>query len=151
MKLIPRHPFFDYFEDMDKLFGDMHPMKMEFSPSADVYEEKGNVVVEMNLAGIDPEKVDISVQDNILTVKGESEKKNEVEDKNYYRKEISKGSFHRSIALPAKVIGEKASASAKDGILKVVIPKSGAKEEKSIKVKVEKEKSSKPKLSKKKK
>jgi len=79
--------------------------------------------------------VDISIDNNVLTIKGESEKKSEVEDKNYYRKEIRRGSFYRSVPLPSQVIGDKASAEAINGILKIVVPKALGTKPKTIKIK----------------
>ncbi len=105
-----------------------------FMPAVDVYEDKNNVIVESELAGIDPEKVDIAIENDVLTIKGEGQKKSEVEDKNYYRKEIRSGSFYRSIPLPAHVLGDKASAEAKDGVLKISIPKAPEAKPKKIKI-----------------
>ncbi|MEA3463884.1 MAG: Hsp20/alpha crystallin family protein [Patescibacteria group bacterium] len=139
--LIKWTPFLEPFEDMDKMFSEFAPAVKgmgEFMPSVDVYEDKNNVVVETQLAGVDPEKVDISIKNDVLNIKGESEKKSEVEEKNYYRKEIRRGSFYRSVPLPAHVIGEKASASAEDGVLKVVIPKTSEAKPKMIKIKTKK-------------
>lgn len=141
-QLIKWTPFLEPFGDMDKMFSELMPdsrgAQAGFMPSVDVYEDKSNVIVETQLAGVDPEKVDISVENDVLCVKGESEKKSEVEDKNYYRKEIRRGSFYRSVPLPAHVIGEKASASAEDGVLKVVIPKATEAKPKTIKIKTKK-------------
>ncbi len=110
----------------------MRPMR--FSPAVDVYEEKDNIVVETPLAGIDPEKVNITVEDNVLRIEGQSEKKSEVDDKNYYRKEVRFGSFSRTIALPKTVNGDKAQASYDKGMLKIVIPKAEEAKPKSIKI-----------------
>ena len=85
-------------------------------------------------------ELDISIENNILYIKGESEKKSEVEDKNYYRKEIRQGSFFRSVPLPTRVVGDKASASVEDGVLKIVIPKAPKAKPKSIKIKTKKTK-----------
>jgi len=134
-------PFLEPFEDMDKFFQDLAPATRAtagFMPAVDVYQDKDNVIVEAQLAGIDPEKVDISIENDVLVVKGESEKKSEVEDKNYYRKEIRRGSFYRSVPLPSHVIGEKASAEARDGVLKVVIPKAAEAKPKTIKIRTAK-------------
>jgi len=129
---------FDPFEDMDKIFSDFAPAmtgkKALFVPAIDMYEEKDNVIVETELAGIDPDKVDISIENDMLVIKGEGEKKSEVEDKNYYRKEIRRGSFYRSIALPTHVEGDKASAIATDGVLKISIPKAAEVKPKTIKI-----------------
>ncbi|MFH1822966.1 MAG: Hsp20/alpha crystallin family protein [Patescibacteria group bacterium] len=122
---------------MDKMFSELMPAmrgQSGFMPAVDIYEERNNVIVETQLAGIDPEKVDISIENDVLCIKGESEKKSEVEDKNYYRKEIRRGGFYRNIPLPAHVIGEQASASAKDGVLRISIPKASEAEPKKIKI-----------------
>jgi len=122
---------------IERFFGEWPEIKArEFVPPMDVYEKKGKVIVETPIAGVDPEKVAISVEDNVLTIKGKSEKKSEVEEKNYYRKEVRYGSFYRSVTLPADVIGTKAEASYKDGVLKIEIPKAPEKKEKKLKIKV---------------
>ncbi len=138
MSLIKWAPFFPEFDDMDKMMGEMLPAvrgnQFGFTPAIDMYEDKDNVVVETQLGGIDPEKVDISIENNVLTIKGESEKKSEVEDKNYYRKEIRRGSFYRSIPLPTKVDGDKAIATNDEGILKITVPKAAEVKPKTIKI-----------------
>lgn len=138
MPLIKWTPFLEPFEDMDKMFSEMMPAVRRdagFMPAVDMYEDKDNVIVETQLAGIDPEKVDIAIENDVLTIKGESEKKSEVEDKNYYRKEIRRGSFYRSIPLPTHVLGDKASAVAEKGVLKISVPKAPATKAKAIKIK----------------
>ena len=139
--LIKWTPFLEPFEDMEKMFGEFMPTTTRqagFVPAVDMYEDKENVIVETQLAGIDPEKVDISIENDVLTIKGESEKKSEVEDKNYYRKEIRRGSFYRSIPLPTHVIGDKASAVAEGGVLKISIPKAQEAKPKKIKIQTKK-------------
>jgi len=129
------------FEDFDKFFEDMMPSKKGmagFMPAVDIYEDKKNVIVEMPVPHIDPDKVDIAIVDNVLVVKGTTQKKSEVEDKNYYRREISAGSFHRSIPLPKTVVAEKTSAVHEDGVLKISMPKKDEKKEKKVKVQVKK-------------
>ncbi len=142
MSLIKWTPLFSDFEDMDKMMESMLPSvrgnQFGFTPAVDMYEDKDNIVVETQLVGIDPEKVDISIENNILCIKGESEKKTEVEDKNYYRKEIRRGSFYRSIPLPTKVDGDGASAITEGGILKINIPKAAELKPKSIKIQTKK-------------
>ena len=135
-------PFLEPFEDMEKMFSEFMPAlsgrQAGFMPAVDVYEDKDNIIVETQLAGVDPDKVDISIENNVLYLKGSSEKKSEVEDKNYYRKEIRQGSFYRSVPLPTHVLGDKASASAEDGVLKIIIPKTIEARPKTIKVKIKK-------------
>jgi len=132
-------PFLEPFEDMDKFFQDLAPATRAtagFMPAVDVYQDKDNVIVEAQLAGIDPEKVDISIENDVLVVKGESEKKSEVEDKNYYRKEVRMGSFFRQIALPSTVNEEKVSADFTGGVLKITCPKTDGKKVKKIDIKI---------------
>ncbi|MFA5644158.1 MAG: Hsp20/alpha crystallin family protein [Patescibacteria group bacterium] len=140
MSLIKWSPFLsdNYFEEMDKMMSDFLPAVRNnsgFMPAIDMYEDKDNVIVETQLAGIDPEKIDISIENDVLCIKGEGEKKTEVEEKNYYRKEIRRGGFYRSIPLPARVLGDNASAVAEGGILKISIPKASEVKPKSIKIK----------------
>ncbi len=141
MALVKWSPFFpEGWEDMDRMFSDFMPVAKQnsFMPAIDMYEDKENIVVETQLSGIDPEKVGISVENNVLCIKGEGEKKSEVDDKNYYRKEIRRGSFFRSIPLPAHVIGEQATAVNESGVLKISIPKASEMKPKTIKIKTNK-------------
>ena len=101
--------------------------------AADVYEESKNIVVEMDLAGVNPETLDITVEDNYVHITGNREKIKEEEKKNYYYKEIQRGSFERTVRLPANVRKDKTEATFEDGILHIAIPKA---EEKSAKIKV---------------
>lgn len=140
--LIRWTPFLEPFEEMDKMLGDMTPAMrmstMSFTPAVDMYEDKNNVIIETQLAGVDPDKVDIAIENDVLTIKGESEKKSEVDENNYYRKEIRRGSFYRSVPLPTHVIGDKATAEAIDGVLKIVVPKALEAKPKVIKIKTTK-------------
>lgn len=130
---------------MDRAFSDFLPAlrgnrgreggELSFMPAVDMYEEDNNVVVEAQLAGVEPKDVDLSIDNDVLTLKGKSEKTNEVDEKNYYRKEIVKGSFYRNVPLPASVKGEEAKAVAEDGVLKVIIPKT--EEKRSSKIEIE--------------
>lgn len=143
MSLIKWSPFLsdNYFDDMDKMISEFMPISRGnkgFMPAVDMYEDNDNVVVETQLAGIDIEKIDISIENDVLCIKGEGEKKTEVEEKNYYRKEIRRGNFYRSIPLPTRVDGDKASAVAEEGILKIYIPKASEAKPKSIKIKTKK-------------
>ena len=143
MSLIKWSPFLNdnYFDDMDKMMSEFLPVTRSnkgFMPAVDMYEDQDNVVVETQLAGIDPDKIDISIENDVLCIKGEGEKKTEVEEKNYYRKEIRRGSFYRSIPLPARVDGDRASAVAEEGILKIYIPKAAEAKPKTIKNKTKK-------------
>ncbi len=107
-------------------------------PPVDVYETETAVVVESPMPGVDPDKIDIQFGDGILTIRGEDEKRSEVEEKNYYRKEVRHGSFSRTVAIPASVDAAAAEAVVENGILKITVPKKTAEAKKTISVKVKK-------------
>jgi len=124
----------DPFSEFDTFFEDWTGRQQGFIPALDVYQDKDNVVVETQLPGVDPENVNISIENDVLTIEGRAEKKTEVDEKNYYRKEIRSGSFHRAVALPTSVAGEKAAADYSGGVLKITIPKEERAKPKQIKI-----------------
>lgn len=109
----------------------------DFIPAVDIYQDKDNVIVEMDAPGINPDKIDISVENDVLSVSGSREEKSEVKKEDYYRKEICSGSFARSVILPMQVKGNEAQASCKKGTLKIVFPKAEEVKPKKIEVKVQ--------------
>src|SRR5918992_1450719 len=92
-------------------------------PACDVFEDSESVKIVAELPGVKPEDVKLSLENNVLTIRGE--KKQEAEEKNerVHRYERSYGSFERAFMLPSTVDGEKVSADYRDGILTVVVPK----------------------------
>ncbi len=141
MSIIKWTPFLEPFGDMDRFFEDFRRgTPSAFAPALDVYEKGDNLVVEAQLPGIDPDKVEVSVENDVLTIQGKSEHKSEVDEKNYYRKEIHTGSFYRSVALPAHVQGQNAVADFAEGVLTVTIPKLKQENVKKLKVNIKKKK-----------
>lgn len=143
MSLIKWSPFLlpSWADEMDKMFEGLPALSegaKGFTPAINVYETKDSVVVETPLAGVDPKDVEVAVQNGILTVKGETKKESEVEEKNYYRKEVRAGSFYRQVALPTKVLEDKAAAEFENGMLKVKVPKAPEVKGKTVKVAVKK-------------
>jgi len=141
MSLIKWSPFFEPFEAMDKYFSQLPsalPQNAGLVPAIDVYDSGKSVIVETALPGVDPKDVELSVDRNILTISGKSERKTEVDEKDYYRKEIRSGSFMRQVALPSGVKEDGAKASFKDGILKIELHKSESPKPKTIKIDVKK-------------
>lgn len=115
------------------------PFRSAFSrqwvPSVDISETSKEVIVRAEIPGVDPKDIDISVRGNLLTLKGERRQEKEEEGENYHRVERSFGAFSRTLQLPADVDLEKADATYKDGILRIVLPKTEAAEVKKIEVK----------------
>ena len=109
----------------------------EWAPSVDVAETDNEVVVTAELPGVKQDDVDITVTDDVLTLKGEKKEEKEVKEKNYHRIERSYGSFQRSVSLPAGVQADKAKATYKDGVLHITVPKAEEAKPKQIKINVE--------------
>ena len=130
----------DPFEEMGKIMNDMSNMAQGqmkvFAPALDIYEKGDKVIAEMPLAGVAPEKVEINIEDNTLTVKGTSGGQTEVDEKNYYRKEVRQGMFYRAVTLPMPVIKDKAQAILENGILRIIIPKAPGMKAKNVPIKV---------------
>ncbi len=137
MPIIPWRPF----GDLDKFFEEnwflpTFPSIRIPEPAMDIYETDKEVIAEVNLPGIDPEKIDVSVKNQVLTVSGKSEEKKEEKEKGYWRREIRKGLFERMIRLPVPIKEDKVEANYEKGILKIVMPKAEIKKEKTVKIKV---------------
>ena len=117
-------------KEMDRLFerflepawAEM-PALGEWEPKIDVTETKDTVTVKAELPGVEQKDIAISLQDNILTIKGEKEEEQEEKDKRYHRVERSYGAFSRAMRLPAAVDAGKASAAFKDGVVTISLPK----------------------------
>ena len=109
----------------------------EWLPSLDVSETKGELVVKAELPGIDPKDIDVSLSEGVLTIKGEKRQEKEEKEEGYHVVERSYGSFSRSIRLPGEIRNEVVSASYKNGVLKIILPKSEEAKKKEIKIKVD--------------
>ncbi|NCC82325.1 MAG: Hsp20/alpha crystallin family protein [Clostridia bacterium] len=122
----------------DDFWGGNLPTRSSISrniPAVDIYDDKENIYIDCSLNGISPEDVSCEIENGILTLKGNSEKKKEIDEKNYYRKEISMGGFMRQIALPVEVDSDKAEAVFNKGLLKITVPKSEKTKAKKIDIK----------------
>lgn len=104
-------------------------------PSVDIIEDDGDIIVKALMPGIEKKDIDISLTKNTVTIKGESSHEEKGEKGEYYRHEISKGSYLRTMTLPSQVDDSKAKAKFKDGVLELKIPK--LEETKRSKVKID--------------
>ena len=109
----------------------------EWLPSIDVSETKSDLVVKAELPGMEAKDIEISLNEGLLTIKGDKKQEREEKEEGYHLIERSYGSFTRSIRLPKDVQSDKINASYKNGVLKVILPKSEEAEKKEIKIKVE--------------
>jgi HSP20 family protein len=109
-----------------------------WAPSVDIFEHEGNLVLKAELPGVDPKDVDVRVENNVLTLRGERKFENEVKREKYHRVERAYGTFSRSFTLPNVVDTEKIKAEYKDGVLRVVIPTKEEAKPKQINISVAK-------------
>jgi HSP20 family protein len=107
-----------------------------WSPALDVYDDKDNFVVKVELPGMKKEDIGLSLHDGMLTISGERQHERKNESGETFRSERYFGKFQRSVALPALVDASKVTASYKDGILTVDLPKSEEAKPKQIEVSV---------------
>src|SRR6267142_5027776 len=108
-----------------------------WAPTVDIYETEHELVVKADLPDIKPEELDIRVENNILTIRGERKFEKNVNESNYLRVERSYGSFSRSFSLANTVNSEAIKAEYKNGVLALTIPKREEAKPKQIKVNVE--------------
>ena len=104
------------------------------SPSVDVIERDEEVLVRAELPGVDKSDLDVSMTDNTVTIKGSTRTEEKEEKGDYLRREVSTGSYSRTVTLPAEVDGDKANASFKDGLLELTLPKQKKAKRRNIKV-----------------
>lgn len=131
MSLLPKNS--NPFDEGERALAEM---SKGFIPAVDVYEDGEHVIVETPLAGVDPKDVEVTVEGGVLTLRGKTEHRTEVDEQNYLYKEVRYGAFQRKVALPAAVIGEKAEAISQHGLLRITIPKAEVGEQKEIKIEV---------------
>jgi HSP20 family protein len=108
-----------------------------WAPAVDIFETEQNLVVKADLPDLKPEELDIRVENNILTIRGERKFEKKVDETNYLRVERSYGSFSRSFSLSNTVNTESIQADYKNGVLTLSIPKREEAKPKQIKVHVE--------------
>jgi len=95
----------------------------EWIPPVDVYEKPDKYVVKAEMPGVREKDLDISVAEDVLTLKGERRYESDEEEKDLYRRERAYGDFKRNVNLPSDVDEEKVEATLKDGVLEIILPK----------------------------
>jgi HSP20 family protein len=138
------------FEEMDLLFdrlsrgflsriglpahGESAWPSMINAPKVDLIDRGNELVVRAEIPGVAKDDLKISLTDQSVTIRGETHKETKEEKGDYHRREISRGSFQRTLALPAEVAGDKAKASFKDGVLELVLPKVDRPRARSVRI-----------------
>jgi HSP20 family protein len=129
-------PFKDFQREMNRLFddfftdfplaprwGERELSPAAFNPRVDVSETDKEITVSAELPGMDEKDISLEMDDASVTVRGEKKEETEEKGKSWYRREQTYGSFHRVVPLPTTVVGEKAKAKFKKGVLTITIPK----------------------------
>ena len=109
--------------NFSRSFGDEGFARGAWAPSVDIYENKDQIVLEAELPGMNREDFELTVENNVLTLRGERRFEKKEESDNYHRVERAYGSFSRSFTLPQTVSSENATAEYKNGVLRVVLQK----------------------------
>jgi HSP20 family protein len=126
------------FDDIISGFSNFWPGTREMMVPLDIEETNNAILVKAELPGMSQKDIQVSVEEGILTIKGEKKKEAEEKGKTYHRIERSYGSFSRSIALPNSVDLEKVKATYKDGVLKVELGKKPEAQPRTVSIQVEK-------------
>lgn len=121
--------------NLTRAFGDEGIGRGAWAPSVDIYENKDQIVLEAELPGMKQEDFDLSIENNVITLRGERKFEKTDETDNYHRVERSYGSFTRSFTLPQTVSAEGATADYSNGVLRVTLPKREETKARRIEVK----------------
>ncbi|MCA9407656.1 MAG: Hsp20/alpha crystallin family protein [Candidatus Omnitrophica bacterium] len=108
---------------LPSLFQEKRLNGQDWYPAIDISEDKNNVYVKADLPGLKKEDIQVSVHNDVLTIKGERKSESEHKDKNFHRVERSYGVFQRTLELGSAVDKTKVKANYKDGVLDIIIPK----------------------------
>ncbi len=107
-----------------------------WQPPVDIYEDENSVVIKAEVPGVDQKEIDIRIEDNTLTIRGERKHSQEVKKENYHRVERFYGTFQRSFSLPHTINQEQVKAACEQGVLTITLPKREEKKPKQINVEV---------------
>jgi len=149
MALIPWEP--SEIRNMKNIFDDFFDMGMfprqgrlqkrwleggEWSPVVDIIDHKDKIIAKAELPGVKKEDIKITLSENILTIRGERKKEEEVKKEDYYCCERVHGSYSRTIALPVDIEKENITSSFENGVLEIVLPKAKESKPKEIEIKL---------------
>ncbi len=144
-----KHPLLEMEKAFDRFFGngwnlptmwhmrDFPSIEIEGTrlPKIDLIDRKNQMLVRAELPGLDKKDVDVTLNDNMLLIKGQTKTEEEKEEGEYHRHEIQSASFARSISVPSNIDASKITATLKDGVLEVALPKNKASSKQTINVK----------------
>ena len=142
-------PFDEFDRMMEGFFprGWLHPFRWDWpewastmapfegrTPRVDVIDKEKNIIVRAEIPGVTKENIDVSLSDNSVTIRGSTKREEEKKEGDYFRREISRGEFARTVTLPVDVDGSNAKATFSDGVLELTLPKQAGSQRRKIKV-----------------
>ena len=123
------------FEDANRGWRAEEPSSTtSWSPAVDIYETESEIIVQAELPGMERKEIELSLENNVLTLKGDRRFEKEGKDENYHRIERSYGSFTRAFSIPAMVNEEEIKADYKEGVLAILLPKKERARSKQIEI-----------------
>ena len=146
MAIIRWDPFRDVVtlrERMNRMFEDVFSGRAEegkelttstWAPSVDIFETERELVLTAEIPGIDEKDVEIKIEDNTLSLKGERKFEKETKEENYHRIERSYGSFYRAFTLPNSIDPDRIQATHENGVLKITMPKRDELQPRKVKI-----------------
>lgn len=132
-ELMPKSAFEQYL-DNEINEEDFFDQEFEGQLAVDVYQTNGDIIIKSTIAGVKPENLDITVNSDMVTIKGKRELEEIVDEDNYYYKECYWGGFSRSIILPEEIRPDKVNAQIKNGVLTITMPKLKGRSTAKVKV-----------------
>ena len=135
------YPPFPLPHSLDDIFSTRHLFSLShrpWNPPTDVYETRDFIVIKMELAGTNEDDIEITLENNVLTIQGQRSEEPTAHKKNYHLMELHYGKFQRVFKLPQKIARNEINATYKDGFLKITIPKSPT-QPRQVKIEVEEE------------
>jgi len=129
--------------EMGRMFEQQHPSSEEgssiatsdWTPAVDIQETEKEFLIHADIPGVDPDDIDVHMEDGMLTIKGERDSETKEEREGYKRIERQRGSFYRRFSLPDTANADKISAKSKNGVLEITIPKQEKAQARKIAVK----------------
>lgn len=155
MRLVPWQPMKFWWDDLNDLGGIQNQINRIFnshlsgsgrnlgilegswSPAVDIYESKDNILVRADLPGVAKDAIEISVEGDVLVIKGEKKVEPDKKEEEFVKSERFYGAFNRALTLPAEVDSDRVKAVYKNGVLELTLPKKEEVKPKQIKVQVE--------------
>ncbi len=134
-------PFDEMRRTMDRMFDEFFrstPLEAAttWAPSVDLYEDGNDLVLKAEIPGVSKDDLDVTIEDGVLRISGETKREEKTEDKGYYCQERYYGSFHRQLPLPVAVKEDQAKATFKNGVLEVRLPKAEEEKPKGRKIEI---------------